>query len=171
MLQKPKYVEILYQLNLDIGHVREKLVEYISRIKHWPSQYLQQQKRENTTESNNIHRDYDITKIVDIEENIWSPYYGFKGTIMFFVLLSGRLCICWKDFKRYWKDTYLCNSVWLRLECKDVASQVEKILGWESRHWIGFCFSLTSTHLCLFHWHWLHLCINVLVYTTYFLPR
>lgn len=79
MMQSPRYVELLYQLDLDINHVKEKLAEYILRIKKWPEQYLKQQTVTNKTQQSNGHAGCDVTKIVDIEENIWSPYYGFKG--------------------------------------------------------------------------------------------
>lgn len=75
MLQTSKYVELLYRLDLDIVHIKEKLVEYTSRIKRWPGQYLKQQ---STLDEKQGTR-FEISDIIDIEENIWSPYFGFKG--------------------------------------------------------------------------------------------
>lgn len=76
MLKMPKYLELLYQLDIEESVIREKLAEYVDCIKHWPQQYLTEQK------SNN--EDYNIDKIVDIEENIWAPYFGFKGDHLIF---------------------------------------------------------------------------------------
>ncbi|CAG2246333.1 DNA2 [Mytilus edulis] len=65
-----------YKSNTTEGEVLEEIKKYIPQMKKWLDQYTNfasacSQKKE----------DLNITKVTDIEENIWCPRYGVKGKI------------------------------------------------------------------------------------------
>lgn len=86
-MQSPKYLEQLSILNADIPDIVEMQKEYYASLQKWSKQFMNggkgveidfkfgDEKGEEYTTS------VCIDKIVDIEENIWSPYYGLKGKI------------------------------------------------------------------------------------------
>ena len=83
-LKNPKYLESLNVLGIDINDIIEKQKEYYYSLERWSNQFM-----------SDCHTDIDfkigqekdddyltsahIDNVIDIEENIWSPYYGLKG--------------------------------------------------------------------------------------------
>ncbi|KAF9434804.1 Tripartite DNA replication factor [Entomortierella beljakovae] len=78
----------LYLVNESLDVAREKLSEFIPSCQEWARQYL----KSKPSSSGDIHqtttqaRDGEskmlcVNKILDIEENIWSPMFGLKGKI------------------------------------------------------------------------------------------
>ena len=79
-----QYLESLYAINADETEMLTKMREYFSPINDWSRQFLgspyghemdfkiEGSKDEAPT---TVH----IDKIIDIEENIWSPLLGLKG--------------------------------------------------------------------------------------------
>ena len=75
LLQQQKFLETFYQLDINENQIAEKLKIYLPAIEEWSKSYLQSGTNRNTSNESNIS----VGKIVDIEENIWSPFLGFKG--------------------------------------------------------------------------------------------
>ena len=73
LLQQTKVLETLYILDIDENQIASKLKEYLPQIGLWKRNYLQD------TQASGDESKPSITKVVDIEENVWSPYLGFKG--------------------------------------------------------------------------------------------
>ena len=77
LLQQTKVLETLYMLDIDEIHIASKLKEYLPQIELWRRNYIQNHNE--TAEEDKPH----IENIVDIEENVWSPFLGFKGCYCF----------------------------------------------------------------------------------------
>ena len=80
LLQEPKFLEMFYQLDIDENQIASKLKEYLPSIEKWSKTYLRSTKT-GLADSNNVY----INDIVDIEENIWSPFLGFKGNCFYLI--------------------------------------------------------------------------------------
>ncbi|CAC5382063.1 DNA2 [Mytilus coruscus] len=75
-VQQARFLHDMYKCNATEGEVLEEIKKYIPQMKKWLDQYTNlastcSQKKE----------DLNITKVTDIEENIWCPRYGVKGKI------------------------------------------------------------------------------------------
>ncbi|XP_063396497.1 DNA replication ATP-dependent helicase/nuclease DNA2-like isoform X1 [Mytilus trossulus] len=76
IVQQARFLHDMYKSNTTEGEVLEEIKKYIPQMKKWLDQYTNlastcSQKKE----------DLNITKVIDIEENIWCPRYGVKGKI------------------------------------------------------------------------------------------
>ncbi|CAG2212646.1 EXOC6 [Mytilus edulis] len=76
IVQQARFLHDMYKSNTTEGEVLEEIKKYIPQMKKWLDQYTNfafacSQKKE----------DLNITKVTDIEENIWCPRYGVKGKI------------------------------------------------------------------------------------------
>ena len=77
LLYQPKFLEIFYQVDTDEIEMASKLKEYLTPIQFWSKNFLSKE---------NYHEKASrpvITEVVDIEENVWSPYLGFKGWFIY----------------------------------------------------------------------------------------
>eukprot|EP00111_Clytia_hemisphaerica_P000398 TCONS_00001102-protein len=75
LLQQTKVLETLYTLDIDEQQIASKLKEYLPQVGLWKRNYLQD------SQTSADESKPSITNIVDIEENVWSPYLGFKGKV------------------------------------------------------------------------------------------
>ena len=78
LLLEAKYLETLYVLNVDENHISSKLMAYLPQIEAWSKSYFKTDSDKQIIPSSSSS----ISDIVDIEENIWSPFLGFKGIIV-----------------------------------------------------------------------------------------
>lgn len=72
LLAEPKFLETFYQVDTDEMEMASKVKEYLPQIQLWSKKFLNKNQCQETSTPV-------ITDVVDIEENIWSPYLGFKG--------------------------------------------------------------------------------------------
>ena len=76
LLHQPKFLEIFYQVDTDEIEMADKLKEYLTQIQMWNTNFVS---KENSQQNHAPLTKPVLTDVIDIEENIWSPYLGFKG--------------------------------------------------------------------------------------------
>lgn len=74
LLHQPKFLETFYQVDTDEMEMADKLKEYLTQIQMWNASFMGKGNSQQTTLTKPV-----LTDVIDIEENIWSPYLGFKG--------------------------------------------------------------------------------------------
>ena len=74
LLHQPKFLETFYQVDTDEIEMADKLKEYLTQIQMWNTSFGSK----GNSHENSLTKPV-LTKVIDIEENIWSPYLGFKG--------------------------------------------------------------------------------------------
>ena len=75
LLHQPKFLETFYQVDTDEMEMADKVKEYLTPIQMWNSNFVSKGSyQQNTALTKPV-----LTDVIDIEENIWSPYLGFKG--------------------------------------------------------------------------------------------
>jgi len=89
LLQEQKYLETFYILDVDEIHITSKLQAYLPQIEAWSKSYFQADSGQQTISNTSAP----ITEIIDIEENIWSPFMGFKGNQLVNITIT---LFCWR---------------------------------------------------------------------------
>ncbi|XP_042315276.1 DNA replication ATP-dependent helicase/nuclease DNA2 isoform X2 [Sceloporus undulatus] len=93
VVQGPKYLKELYQLNLKQNDVMEEIQEYLPSFTKWAEDFMYTNHQ--ATQHNFQHKmqlklprdkddsfcDIKVTEILDVEENVWCPRFGLKGKI------------------------------------------------------------------------------------------
>lgn len=78
--------ERLYAAKVDEAHARQTLGEFITPIQAFGERYVSAQPKtlvrvDGRLKETGHEQTVAVCKVVDIEENIWSPTYGLKGKI------------------------------------------------------------------------------------------
>ncbi|KAH0623512.1 hypothetical protein JD844_006339 [Phrynosoma platyrhinos] len=93
VVQGPKYLKELYQLNLKQNDVMEEIEEYLPSFTKWAENFMytnHQAIQHNLQhkmplklprDKDDSFHDIKVTEILDVEENIWCPRFGLKGKI------------------------------------------------------------------------------------------
>lgn len=69
----------IYSVELHIDDVRNEAISYLSSVKEWIEKFMLAGPQYPLTNDSNL--EVKVTKVCDIEENVWSTKYGLKGKI------------------------------------------------------------------------------------------
>lgn len=78
-----KHLEDLYTIKVSLAIAREHLESKMAEVTHWASTFVAAQpQREAVVEGRGGDKlNMAVTKLLDVEEHVWSPMYGLKGNI------------------------------------------------------------------------------------------
>lgn len=93
LLHQPKFLETFYQVDTDEIEMADKVKQYLTQIQMWNTNFVS---KGNSQQSAPLTKPV-LTEVIDIEENIWSPFLGFKGLKSFQSNVINRF-YCFKDF-------------------------------------------------------------------------
>ncbi|XP_060065451.1 DNA replication ATP-dependent helicase/nuclease DNA2-like [Ylistrum balloti] len=79
--KQSKFVHDMYGIGVTEGEVMEEIKKYIPQLQQWIRQYTNSGQAVFGAQMKKQSDDILITKVKDIEENIWSPRLGLKGKI------------------------------------------------------------------------------------------
>ncbi|KAK9480811.1 hypothetical protein V1514DRAFT_324525 [Lipomyces japonicus] len=91
----PSYIEELFFLNIPLGIAKAYIIERYPIIQKWAKSFtrlktnnsqIQQNDSRYKNSQDQSHDLVSINKVLDCEENIWSPKYGIKGNVDMTVL-------------------------------------------------------------------------------------
>ncbi|XP_019394042.1 PREDICTED: DNA replication ATP-dependent helicase/nuclease DNA2 isoform X1 [Crocodylus porosus] len=86
----PKYLKELYHLNLKQEEIMQEIEGYFSSFSKWAGDYMCKPSQDNQSKmqlklssdgKKDLSCNIEITQVLDIEENIWSPRFGLKGKL------------------------------------------------------------------------------------------
>ncbi|PHH71433.1 hypothetical protein CDD82_6504 [Ophiocordyceps australis] len=78
-----KHIEDLYIIKVDVAAAREHLQSKMTELSHWARAFVSVEPRPEAVveDRNGKKANMAITKLLDVEEHVWSPMYGLKGNI------------------------------------------------------------------------------------------
>ncbi|KAL4729282.1 DNA replication endonuclease-helicase Dna2 [Fusarium chlamydosporum] len=78
-----KHVEDLYTIKVGIPSAREHLQSKMTELSYWAGAFVSSQARADAVveDRNGKKANMAVTKLLDVEEHVWSPMYGLKGNI------------------------------------------------------------------------------------------
>ncbi|SPJ77189.1 related to DNA helicase [Fusarium torulosum] len=78
-----KHVEDLYTIKVGIPSAREHLQSKMTELSYWAGSFVSSQAKQDAVveDRNGKKANMAVTKLLDVEEHVWSPMYGLKGNI------------------------------------------------------------------------------------------
>ncbi|KAF4487884.1 DNA replication ATP-dependent helicase Dna2 [Fusarium agapanthi] len=78
-----KHVEDLYTIKVGIPSAREHLQSKMTELSYWAGAFVSSRPKEDAVveDRNGKKAKMAVTKLLDVEEHVWSPMYGLKGNI------------------------------------------------------------------------------------------
>lgn len=78
-----KHVEDLYTIKVGLASAREHLQSKMNELSYWAGAFVSSQPTEDAVieDRNGKKANMAVTKLLDVEEHVWSPMYGLKGNI------------------------------------------------------------------------------------------
>ncbi|KAK9772876.1 putative DNA replication ATP-dependent helicase/nuclease [Seiridium cardinale] len=78
-----KHVEDLYKIRVSMGDAREHLRSKMTELKHWAAAFVSDVPKPDAVVQgrNGDKGNMCVSKLLDVEEHVWSPMYGLKGNI------------------------------------------------------------------------------------------
>ncbi|KAG6005085.1 hypothetical protein E4U21_000412 [Claviceps maximensis] len=78
-----RHVEDLYSIKVGLPSAKEHLLSKMTELSHWAKSFVSPQPRGDAVveDRNGKKANMAITKLLDVEEHVWSPMYGLKGNI------------------------------------------------------------------------------------------
>lgn len=78
-----KHVEDLYTIKVGIPSAREHLQSKMTELSYWAGAFVSSRPKEDAVveDRNGKKANMAVTKLLDVEEHVWSPMYGLKGNI------------------------------------------------------------------------------------------
>ncbi|GKU17341.1 unnamed protein product [Fusarium langsethiae] len=78
-----KHVEDLYTIKVGIPSAREHLQSKMTELSYWAGAFVSSQAKPDAVveDRNGRKANMAVTKLLDVEEHVWSPMYGLKGNI------------------------------------------------------------------------------------------
>ncbi|KAF4444834.1 DNA replication ATP-dependent helicase Dna2 [Fusarium acutatum] len=78
-----KHVEDLYTIKVGIPSAREHLQSKMTELCYWAGAFVSSRPNEDAVveDRNGKKANMAVTKLLDVEEHVWSPMYGLKGNI------------------------------------------------------------------------------------------
>jgi DNA replication ATP-dependent helicase Dna2 len=78
-----KHVEDLYVIKVGFKEAREHLLSKMTEIRHWAQLFVSSHPRPDAVVQgrNGEKVNMCVSKLLDVEEHVWSPMYGLKGNI------------------------------------------------------------------------------------------
>ncbi|KAK7418562.1 DNA replication endonuclease-helicase Dna2 [Neonectria punicea] len=78
-----KHVEDLYTIKVGMAVAREHLQSKMTELSYWAKAFVSTQPKPEATvnDRNGKKGNMAVTKLLDVEEHVWSPMYGLKGNI------------------------------------------------------------------------------------------
>ncbi|KAH7198027.1 DNA replication factor Dna2-domain-containing protein [Fusarium flagelliforme] len=78
-----KHVEDLYTIKVGIPSAREHLQSKMTELSYWAGAFVSSQAKADAVveDRNGKKANMAVTKLLDVEEHVWSPMYGLKGNI------------------------------------------------------------------------------------------
>lgn len=78
-----KHVEDLYTIKVGIPSAREHLQSKMTELSYWAGSFVSSQAKHDAVveDRNGKKANMAVTKLLDVEEHVWSPMYGLKGNI------------------------------------------------------------------------------------------
>ncbi|PHH60558.1 hypothetical protein CDD81_1563 [Ophiocordyceps australis] len=78
-----RHIEDLYIIKVDVAAAREHLQSKMTELSHWARAFVSVEPRAEAIveDRNGKKANMAITKLLDVEEHVWSPMYGLKGNI------------------------------------------------------------------------------------------
>ncbi|KAJ4012936.1 DNA replication endonuclease-helicase Dna2 [Fusarium irregulare] len=78
-----KHVEDLYTIKVGIPSAREHLQSKMTELSYWAGAFVSSQTKADAVveDRNGKKANMAVTKLLDVEEHVWSPMYGLKGNI------------------------------------------------------------------------------------------
>ncbi|KAF4455543.1 DNA replication ATP-dependent helicase Dna2 [Fusarium austroafricanum] len=78
-----KHVEDLYTIKVGIPSAREHLQSKMTELSYWAGAFVSSHAKEDAVveDRNGKRANMAVTKLLDVEEHVWSPMYGLKGNI------------------------------------------------------------------------------------------
>ncbi|UNI18255.1 DNA helicase [Purpureocillium takamizusanense] len=78
-----KHVEDLYTIKVGMPSAREHLQSKMTELSYWAKTFVSSQPQTDAMveDRNGKKANMAITKLLDVEEHVWSPMYGLKGNI------------------------------------------------------------------------------------------
>lgn len=78
-----RHIEDLYELKLTVEHVTEHLSSKMPEVQSWARIFVQESPGSSSLvkDRNDKQVQMSVSKVLDVEEHIWSPMYGLKGNI------------------------------------------------------------------------------------------
>ncbi|KAG8667324.1 DNA replication endonuclease-helicase Dna2 [Fusarium poae] len=78
-----KHVEDLYTIKVGIPSAREHLQSKMTELSYWAGAFVSSQAKPDAVveDRNGKKANMAVTKLLDVEEHVWSPMYGLKGNI------------------------------------------------------------------------------------------
>ncbi|CVK97331.1 related to DNA helicase [Fusarium proliferatum] len=78
-----KHVEDLYTIKVGIPSAREHLQSKMTELSYWAGAFVSFRPKEDAVveDRNGKKANMAVTKLLDVEEHVWSPMYGLKGNI------------------------------------------------------------------------------------------
>ncbi|EEU40478.1 uncharacterized protein NECHADRAFT_76779 [Fusarium vanettenii 77-13-4] len=78
-----KHVEDLYTIKVGLVSAREHLQSKMNELSYWAGAFVSSQPTEDAVieDRNGKKANMAVTKLLDVEEHVWSPMYGLKGNI------------------------------------------------------------------------------------------
>ncbi|KAG5925955.1 hypothetical protein E4U42_003784 [Claviceps africana] len=78
-----KHVEDLYTIKVGLPSAKEHLLSKMTELSCWAKSFVSSQPQADAVveDRNGMKANMAITKLLDVEEHVWSPMYGLKGNI------------------------------------------------------------------------------------------
>ncbi|KAK2603533.1 DNA replication endonuclease-helicase Dna2 [Conoideocrella luteorostrata] len=78
-----KHVENLYTIKVGLPSAKEHLLSKMTELSYWAKSFVSSQPQADAIveDRNGKKANMAITKLLDVEEHVWSPMYGLKGNI------------------------------------------------------------------------------------------
>ncbi|GAB0136526.1 hypothetical protein EsDP_00004825 [Epichloe bromicola] len=78
-----KHVEDLYTIKVGLPSAKEHLLSKMTELSYWAKSFVSSQPQADAVveDRNGKKAKMAITKLLDVEEHVWSPMYGLKGNI------------------------------------------------------------------------------------------
>ncbi|KAM0426761.1 hypothetical protein ACHAPT_008077 [Fusarium lateritium] len=78
-----KHVEDLYTIKVGLASAKEHLQSKMTELNYWARAFVSAQPTEDAVieDRNGKKANMAVTKLLDVEEHVWSPMYGLKGNI------------------------------------------------------------------------------------------
>ncbi|KAF5027547.1 hypothetical protein F66182_364 [Fusarium sp. NRRL 66182] len=78
-----KHVEDLYTIKVGLPSAREHLQSKMTELSYWAGAFVSSHAKEDAVveDRNGKKANIAVTKLLDVEEHVWSPMYGLKGNI------------------------------------------------------------------------------------------
>lgn len=78
-----KHIEDLYTIKVSFSDAREHLLSKMTELRHWAADFVSSWPKPNAVVQgrNGEKATMCVSKLLDVEEHVWSPMYGLKGNI------------------------------------------------------------------------------------------